>query len=101
MDQQKSVLLKSELDLPVFISGKVQGVGFRAFTQEQAQRLKLTGFVRNLADGRVELVAEGAAGGIEKLIEQVKHGPPSARVDGFDCKDETLGGEFERFEVKN
>jgi acylphosphatase len=85
----------------VFISGKVQGVGFRAFTQEQAQRLKVTGFVRNLADGRVELVAEGPAGDIEKLIEQVKHGPPSAKVDGFDRKDETPSAEFREFETRH
>jgi acylphosphatase len=84
----------------VFISGGVQGVGFRAFTLEQARGLKLMGFVRNLADGRVELVAQGPADDVNKLIEQVKHGPSSARVDKFDCKDETPNSEFQRFEVR-
>jgi acylphosphatase len=84
----------------VFISGRVQGVGFRAFTQEQAQRLKLIGFVRNLDDGRVEMVAEGPATDIEKLIVEVKHGPPSARVDKLDCTDEKPRGDYKGFSIK-
>jgi acylphosphatase len=84
----------------VFIGGNVQGVGFRAFVEEQARPLKLTGFVRNLADGRVELVAEGSAADVEKLLSQARHGPPSARVDAFECKDQTPSGEFDRFEIR-
>jgi acylphosphatase len=84
----------------VFISGKVQGVGFRAFTQDQAQRLKVAGFVRNLTDGRVEMVAEGPAADIDKLLAQVKHGPPSARVDKLDGTEETPRGESNGFSIK-
>jgi acylphosphatase len=84
----------------VFIAGRVQGVGFRAFTQEQAQRLKLAGFVRNLDDRRVEMVAEGPAADIDKLIAQVKHGPPSARVDKLDCTEETHRGDYKGFTIK-
>lgn len=84
----------------VFISGRVQGVGFRAFTQEQAQRFEVAGFVRNLTDGRVEMVAEGPPMDINKLIAQVKHGPPSAKVDKLDCTEETPKGEFKGFSIK-
>ena len=64
-----------------FVSGQVQGVGFRAFTYESATDLKLTGWVRNLTDGRVEVVAEGKAKVIEELLEKVKKGPAGSRVD--------------------
>jgi acylphosphatase len=84
----------------VFITGRVQGVGFRAFTEEQAQRLKVAGFVRNLDDGRVEMVAEGPPADIDKLIAQVKHGPASAQVDKLDCTEETPKGEFKGFRIK-
>jgi len=84
----------------VFITGQVQGVGFRAFTQEQAQRLEVTGFVRNLADGRVELVVEGPPSDVEKLIAKVRHGPPSARVDRLDCTDEPPSGEYTEFTAR-
>ncbi len=63
------------------ISGKVQGVFFRASTREQAQRLGLTGSARNLSDGRVEVIAAGEGAAIEALAQWLQHGPPSARVD--------------------
>lgn len=82
-----------------FVSGQVQGVGFRAFTYESATDLKLKGWVRNLSDGRVEIVAEGDAATIGKLLEKVKKGPQFGRVDGVkegtvDSK-EKLGEKFE------
>jgi len=64
-----------------FVSGQVQGVSFRAFTYESATDLKLTGWVRNLTDGRVEIVAEGSQKAIDQLLEKVKKGPPASRVD--------------------
>jgi len=64
-----------------FITGKVQGVSFRAFTYEAATDLKLKGWVRNLSNGQVEIVAEGPAPTVDKLLEQVKKGPKFARVD--------------------
>ena len=64
-----------------FVSGRVQGVSFRAFTYESATDLKLVGWVRNLTDGRVEIVAEGPAKDLESLLETVKKGPPGSRVD--------------------
>jgi acylphosphatase len=65
-----------------FVSGRVQGVSFRAFTYESATDLKLTGWVRNLTDGRVEIVAAGNEKAISQLLEKVKKGPPASRVDG-------------------
>ena len=63
------------------VSGKVQGVFFRASTREQAQQLKLRGHARNLPDGSVEVLAAGADGAIEALARWLRHGPPHARVD--------------------
>lgn len=84
----------------VFISGRVQGVGFRAFTQREARRLKLAGFVRNLKDGRVEAVIEGPGEAIERLMEKLKRGPRSARVDALDREDVPPMGDFESFRVE-
>jgi len=82
------------------IEGKVQGVWFRASTQREAQRLGLTGFARNLADGRVEVLAIGTAGAMEQLDQWLQHGPELARVDRIDRIDES-GSTFEEvdFEV--
>ena len=63
------------------VSGRVQGVFYRASAQEQATALGLTGWVKNLADGRVELVACGPAGMVAKLEQWLHHGPDYARVD--------------------
>ena len=64
-----------------FISGRVQGVAFRVHTRAQAIALDLRGHARNLADGRVEVLAVGDAAAIERLAAWLRHGPPSARVD--------------------
>jgi acylphosphatase len=63
------------------VTGKVQGVFFRASTREQALRLELTGYAKNLADGRVEVVASGSAEALAELDAWLYHGPPSARVE--------------------
>lgn len=63
------------------VSGKVQGVFFRASTREQAERLQLRGHARNLDDGRVEVLAAGSAEAVDTLGRWLRHGPPQARVD--------------------
>ncbi|MDX2213033.1 MAG: acylphosphatase [Oculatellaceae cyanobacterium bins.114] len=63
-----------------FISGKVQGVGYRASTWDTATLLKLNGWVRNLRDGRVEAVFEGSADVVEEMIRWCHQGPPTATV---------------------
>ena len=62
------------------VSGQVQGVGFRFFTEEAARREGLTGFVRNLGDGRVEAVVEGDADAVARFERGLHLGPPLARV---------------------
>ncbi len=82
-----------------FVSGQVQGVGFRAFTYEAARDLKLKGWVRNLTDRRVEIVAEGPPKEVDQLLEKVKKGPQFGRVDnvkeGKVDEKEKLAKEFE------
>ena len=63
------------------ISGRVQGVGFRWFTREAADREGVHGWVRNLPDGRVEANAEGDADALERFERALRHGPRGARVD--------------------
>ncbi len=82
----------------VFVSGRVQGVGFRDFVKENAQKLKLTGWVRNLSDRRVELVAEGPGAAIDELLKAVAKGPPAAKVEKAEPADEPYTGEFKTFE---
>lgn len=66
------------------VSGKVQGVFFRASTREQARRLELRGHARNLPDGRVEVWAAGDPAAIDALAQWLSHGPPLARVDSVE-----------------
>jgi acylphosphatase len=82
------------------IHGRVQGVFFRATTQEEALRLGLTGWVRNCPDGSVETVAEGELEKIEEFIRWCRHGPPSARVERVDVEKSDHLGEFKSFEMK-
>lgn len=63
------------------VTGRVQGVFFRASTREQAVRLGITGYAKNLADGSVEVVGCGSDDALAELDAWLQHGPPSARVD--------------------
>lgn len=65
----------------VYISGKVQGVYFRESTKEQALKLGVSGWVRNLPDGRVEALFRGEAGQVQRMLEWCWQGPPASRVD--------------------
>lgn len=66
------------------VSGVVQGVFFRASTERRARELGLTGYARNLADGRVEVVASGTAQALAELQNWLHQGPPSARVEAVE-----------------
>lgn len=81
------------------VSGKVQGVWFRAGTQEEAKRLGLTGWARNLPDGRVEVMVFGDAENLEQLHEWLKIGSEKAKVDDV-TQDEIAWQSHERFAVK-
>ncbi|WP_206367554.1 acylphosphatase [Sphingomonas sp. HDW15A] len=80
------------------VTGRVQGVFFRAWTREQAKRLGVFGWVRNCADGSVEAHVEGEQAAVEEMIAAMKHGPGAARVDALDCEAVALTGAH-NFEV--
>ena len=69
------------------ITGRVQGVGFRYFTEAAAAREGIGGWVRNTADGRVEVLAEGDREAVERFERQIRHGPAHARVEEFEVDD--------------
>jgi acylphosphatase len=82
------------------IRGRVQGVYFRQSAREQAERLDLRGWVRNLPDGDVEAVAEGPFDAVEAWVRWSHHGPPAARVDAVQVQDLAPEGAPPGFEVR-
>ena len=84
----------------IFVTGRVQGVFFRQSTKVMAIKNNVKGWVRNLDDGRVEIVGEGETQNIENLVDWCKTGPANSRVDKFELIDENYIGEFENFEVR-
>jgi len=84
----------------LFISGMVQGVFFRDSARQVAQSMGITGYVRNLQDGRVELVAEGEKDSVDTLVQWCHKGPPAAKVVSVDIENEHYIGEFDLFDVK-
>jgi acylphosphatase len=83
----------------LIVSGRVQGVFFRHNTNREANRLGVTGWVRNLSSGDVEVVAEGKKDLVEELIAWCHQGPSMARVDDVSVTWETYTGEFSGFNV--
>jgi len=83
----------------VIVSGRVQGVFFRAYTREAAQSLKLTGWVRNLPDGKVEAVFEGEDNNVQAMLEWCRKGPPHAIVNHIEAAEESCTGEFRDFRI--
>lgn len=81
------------------IHGVVQGVGFRYFVIRRAQRLNLTGWVRNVGHDRVETVAEGLKDSLYAFLNELRVGPSSASVRKVDVQWQQYTGEFERFDV--
>jgi len=84
----------------VIIHGSVQGVFFRANAKRIAESLGLKGYVRNIDDGCVEVVAEGSEEKLKELISFCKKGPEAANVSKIDVKFEESSGKFEGFEVR-
>jgi acylphosphatase len=77
-----------------FVSGIVQGVGFRYFTQDEAERLHLSGYVRNLRDGRVEVYAIGSQENLARLRTLVERGPRGAMVQHVDEESADINPKF-------
>jgi acylphosphatase len=84
----------------VWVQGRVQAVGFRAFVQQNAFQIGVTGWVRNVGYDTVEAVAEGTKEQIDGFLRMVKHGPTGSRVDEFREEWEQATGEYESFRVK-
>lgn len=82
------------------ISGRVQGVGFRYFTEAVAAREGLDGWVRNTPDHRVEVAAEGDAEALERFERSLRMGPPSARVDRVDVEEMVPSGRKTGFSIR-
>ena len=83
----------------VFITGRVQGVYFRYRTRDEAKKYGVTGWVRNLPDGKVEAVFEGEKENVDKLIDFAGKGPSGAKVLDVDVNWQVYSGEFEDFKV--
>ncbi|HBL54152.1 MAG: acylphosphatase [Smithellaceae bacterium] len=83
----------------VYISGRVQGVCFRAMTQQTALNLKLTGWVRNMDDGRVEALLEGEDAAVDQMVVWCKTGPPAARVDDIEIIEKPYMGNMRSFHI--
>lgn len=83
-----------------FVSGRVQGVYFRASARNEALALGVAGYACNLPDGRVEVLAVGAPTAVEQLIRWLGHGPPAARVDEVEIAEASVEGALEGFGVK-
>ena len=82
------------------VTGMVQGVNFRWFTQRRASELGLVGYVRNRPDSSVEFVAEGPRDLLDRLLDAVRVGPASAVVENVEVAWDTGTGEFRRFEIR-
>jgi acylphosphatase len=94
-------MAEQKVRMRAIVKGIVQGVGFRYFTVYQAQRIGgITGYVRNLRDGNVEVVAEGEREKLEQLLAQLRKGPTGAHVTGVDVFWENPTGEFTNFGIR-
>ena len=83
----------------MWISGHVQGVAYRAFARQAAGRMGLSGWVRNLEDGRVEVDVEGERRAVDAFVELLRAGPPMARVDALRVEWETPTGRQADFRI--
>ena len=83
----------------ILIYGHVQGVFFRTYIKKLAQELNLKGVVRNLPDGKVEIIAEGEGKNIKKLIDLCNKGPKTSQVKKIDVIEEKIKDEFKNFEI--
>ena len=95
-----TIEVNRKMQLFVLISGKVQGVGFRNFTQMNAKQLGINGYAKNLPNGKVEVVAEGDKAQLDALVAFLKKGPRFARVDSLDVDERSFTGEYKTFGIR-
>lgn len=86
--------------LHIIVKGRVQGVYFRAYTQKQAVKLNLNGYVRNLANGDVEIIARGARADLQQLVAWCHKGPMLAKVSEVMVSDHDADQVFSEFEIR-
>ncbi len=91
---------ENEQRLEASLEGRVQGVGFRFFTRQTAERLGVSGWVRNERDGTVTVVAEGDQEQLEELAEAIRQGPRTAVVQNADISWKEPDGSFSQFVVR-
>jgi acylphosphatase len=84
----------------VFVKGKVQRVGYREFTRREAESLGVSGFVKNLKDDRVEIIAEGEAKNLKEFEKRFRKGPLMAFITDVEMTEESSTGEFEGFDIR-
>ncbi|HEY9737305.1 MAG TPA: acylphosphatase [Trichocoleus sp.] len=82
------------------VHGTVQGVGFRYYTQQQAAHLGLVGYVRNLPDSTVEIVAQGSESQVQALLNWAHQGPPSAQVTSVEATEQPPTESFSSFTIE-
>jgi acylphosphatase len=82
------------------VTGRVQGVWYRAHTRDKALQLGLTGYARNLPDGSVEIVAQGDKAKIEALMDWARLGPPMAEVANIEVTETSSDSDHETFEIR-
>lgn len=92
--------MENPVSVRAIVYGRVQGVFFRTFVEEHAQRLGLVGYVRNLPSDAVEVVAEGEREQVNKLVERLKTGPPPAIVDRVEISWSEYTGDHSGFRVR-
>ena len=95
MDQRESCV-----QLRAIVRGQVQGVGFRVWAQRRARMLGISGYVRNLADGSVEVVSEGPRETLDQFLAALRRGPESADIQSVQVSWTMRASEFDRFEIR-
>jgi acylphosphatase len=92
---------KNFLEFYAKVYGRVQGVSYRYFVKEKAQSLDIVGYVKNLEDGTVEVLAQGREENLQKLIEELKKGPFLSRVEKLDIVFRKPSDIFYRFQIEH
>ena len=101
MDQKPRSKNNETVRAHIWVKGRVQGVGFRAYVEYSARQIDgLTGWVRNVGYDTVEAIAEGERANVDRFIQMMKDGPRGSRVDESKVDWENPTGEFDRFGVK-
>ena len=83
----------------ILVHGRVQGVNFRYFAQQNAEGLSIQGYVKNLPDGGVEIVAEGDEATLNRFVTILWKCPPAAKVDAIIVEEHPFGGEYTSFSI--